>query len=161
MPPKIENPSIDRVRYQLSVSGIKDLKANPLRSGVHNRGYLPHVKNEGAEYFLTFRLADSLPQEVLLRYENERAERIRLIEQARKADHDPVNDEEAIDRDFRRKVERYLDQGAGACHLRRPDVAELVSQALKFFHEQRYLLHEWLSCRTTSTHCAGRYQTIW
>ena len=29
------------------------------------RGYLPHVKREGASYFVTFRLADSLPKAVL------------------------------------------------------------------------------------------------
>jgi REP element-mobilizing transposase RayT len=144
MPPEIENPRLDRVRYQVRASGTKDLTANPLRSGVHSRGYLPHTKHEGAEYFLTFRLADSLPREVLLHYESERAERIRLAEQSRKADRDAAENEETINRDFRRRVEWYLDQGAGACHLGRTDIAELVSQALKFFHEQRYLLHEWV-----------------
>jgi hypothetical protein len=49
MPPEIKNLSIDRVRYQLRVSAIKDLNANPLRSGVHGRGYLPHAKHEGAQ----------------------------------------------------------------------------------------------------------------
>ncbi len=32
--------------------------------GVHCRGYLPHVKVENATYFVTFRMADSLPKEV-------------------------------------------------------------------------------------------------
>jgi REP element-mobilizing transposase RayT len=49
-----------------------------------------------------------------------------------------------INRDFGRKVERYLDKGAGACHLRRPEIAELVAGALRYFHEQRYLLREWV-----------------
>ncbi|MGZ4974198.1 MAG: REP-associated tyrosine transposase, partial [Limisphaerales bacterium] len=43
-----------------------------------------------------------------------------------------------------RKVERYLDCGHGACHVRRPDIAELVANALKFFHNERYLLNEWV-----------------
>jgi hypothetical protein len=34
-------------------------------------------------------------------------------------------------------VERYLDRGAGACHLRRPDIAELVASAVQHFHQSR------------------------
>ena len=60
MSPEHENPGLERVRHQLRASGVKDAKANPLRSGLHSRGYLPHLKHEGAEYFVTFRLADSL-----------------------------------------------------------------------------------------------------
>jgi len=40
---------------------------------------LPHVKREGASYFVTFRLADSLPREFLLKIQSERAERLRRL----------------------------------------------------------------------------------
>lgn len=42
-------------------------KTDPRRliSGFHFRGKLPHLKHEGAVYFVTFRLADSSPQEVM------------------------------------------------------------------------------------------------
>jgi len=60
-----ENPGLDRVRHQLRSTGVKNTIDYPLRSGLHSRGYLPHVKRENAEYFLTFRLADSLPKERL------------------------------------------------------------------------------------------------
>src|SRR5438477_6794683 len=109
MPPKIENPGLDRVRHELRASGIKDAKANPQHSGVHSRGYLPHVKREGAEYFVTFRLADSLPKEVLLRYEGERGERLRAFYNAKRLGRATSDNEETINRDFLRKVERYLD----------------------------------------------------
>ena len=66
-----ENPGLDRVHRELRAKGVPDGSANPLRSGIHSRGYLPHVKREGAEYFVTFRLANSLPKDVLLRYEGE------------------------------------------------------------------------------------------
>jgi hypothetical protein len=59
------NPGLERTRHQLRASGMKDERQNPLLSGVHTRGYLPHVKREGASYFVTFRLADSLPKTVL------------------------------------------------------------------------------------------------
>ena len=85
-----------------------------------------------------------MPKEVLLRYECERAERIRSLEASRRTDLHTADNDKLIDRDFRRKVEKYLDQGVGTCHLRHPEIAQLVAGALKFFHEQRYLLHEWV-----------------
>ncbi len=144
MPAESDNAGLDRVRHELRATGIKDTTASPQRSGVHSRGYLPHVKREGAEYFVTFRLADSLPKEVLLRYEGERAERLRAFLDAKRTGRATTDSEEIIHRDFLRRVERYLDTGAGACHLRRPEIADLVAGALKFFHEQRYLLREWV-----------------
>src|SRR5213592_3584516 len=74
--PRDQNPRIERVRFELRSTGVKPEAADPMRSGVHTRGYLPHVKREGARYFVTFRLADSLPKEVLLKLQAERAERL-------------------------------------------------------------------------------------
>ncbi len=139
-----ENPGLDRVRHELRASGVKFQKVNPQRSGVHTRGYLPHVKREGAEYFVTIRLADSLPKEVLLRFEAERGERMRRLLKAKSESRKITDSEESLNRDFRRQVERYLDQGAGACHLRRPEIADLIVGALKHFHEARYILREWV-----------------
>ena len=133
------NPGLDRVKFSLRSSGLPPEPPNPLRSGIHSRGYLPHVKREGASYFVTFRLTDSLPKQVLMRFEREHAEALQRL---------PSNatgqDAEEIQRELRRKVERYLDQGAGACHLRRTDIADLVAQALRHFHGRRYVLDEWV-----------------
>jgi hypothetical protein len=76
MSPREDNPRLERVGYELRAAGVKSEETNPLRSGIHTRGYLPHVKREGARYFVTFRLADSLPKEVLLGIQAERAERL-------------------------------------------------------------------------------------
>ena len=43
-----------------------------LEASQRTRGYLPHWEHSNAIYFVTFRLADALPQEVLERYKNER-----------------------------------------------------------------------------------------
>jgi REP element-mobilizing transposase RayT len=137
------NPGLERVRHELRADGIKS-PLNPLRSGIHTRGYLPHVKREGAAYFVTFRLADSLPKDVLLRFERERAERLRLLNEAKNKGWQSPDSEEEINRDLRRKIERYLDQGHGECHLRRPDVAELVARSLLHFEGERYLLSDWV-----------------
>ena len=105
------NPGLERTRHQLRASGTKDETQNPLRSGIHTRGYLPHVKHEGACYFVTFRLADSLPKEVLLDFEREKAERLRQLQHF-KSSGETINDsEEEIARDFGRKVGCYLDRG--------------------------------------------------
>jgi hypothetical protein len=74
--PAGRNPQIERVNFELRATGVKPEAANPLRSGIHTRGYLPHVKREGASYFVTFRLADSLPKGVLLKYQARRAEQL-------------------------------------------------------------------------------------
>jgi REP element-mobilizing transposase RayT len=142
--PDEPNPGLERVRHELRATGIEPDQSNPLRSGIHSRGYLPHVKREGASYFVTFRLVDALPKEVLLKFEAEKAERLRsLHERARRGL--ALNDtEEDIQRDFRRLVERYLDAGHGACHLRRPEIAQLMGGAIRHFDGQRYLLADWV-----------------
>ena len=55
---------------------------NPLVTGLHFRGKLPHLKKEGAVYFVTFRLADSLTAHEVARLKHERKV---TIEQARAA----------------------------------------------------------------------------
>ena len=128
--------------FELQASGIQN--QNPLRNGIHSRGYLPHVKRGDADYFVTFRLADSLPKEVLLRLEGERAQRMRLLLEAKREARAADDTEENLNRDFRREVERYLDRGGGACHLRRPEMGALVADALKQFDGTRYILREWV-----------------
>jgi REP element-mobilizing transposase RayT len=133
------NRGLERVKFQLRADGIPDQAPNPLRSGIHSRGYLPHVKREGASYFITFRLVDSLPKEVLLHFEHEHAEALRRL--PAKASAEQTNE---VHRELRRKIERYLDQGAGECHLRRPAIADMVAEALRNFHEQHYVLDDWM-----------------
>ena len=42
------------------------------KSGFHFRGVLPHLERNGAAYFVSFRLAGTLPKEVLIRFKQER-----------------------------------------------------------------------------------------
>ncbi len=150
MLPEETNPRIDRVKYELRASGVKPDQRNPLRSGVHTRGYLPHVKREGASYFVTFRLADSLPQAVLVEIQAEHARQLTAFytqqEQAKKTCTvgPKFNALEQIERDHFRKVEDYLDKGAGASWLRHPDIAGLVANAMRLFNGERYLLKAWV-----------------
>jgi REP element-mobilizing transposase RayT len=85
--------------------------------GWHSRGYLPHFDSAETVQFVTFRLADSLPQAV------------RETIQHRKDDLHRIN--------------RELDTGYGECWLGRAEIASLVEDALLYFDEKRYRLLAW------------------
>src|SRR5215469_10500337 len=128
MLPGNTNPRLDNVRFELRATGLKATPANLLRSGIHNRGYLPHVKREGSSYFVTFRLADSLPKEVFVRIHQRRA--ARLVQLTNGDNNKSAFDSKtarAIEREYFREIEQYLDQSAGACWMKRPQIAEVVS----------------------------------
>lgn len=118
------------------------LLKDALRTGVHSRGYLPHFKTDGATYFVTFRLAGTLPKVVLDRLQEERltAERDML----RRAGHVSDQDRKKLNEGFAAKIDEYLDSGAGECWLREPHIAEMVGKALRHFHGSRYRLHAYV-----------------
>jgi REP element-mobilizing transposase RayT len=106
-----------------------------------DRGYLPHWERLGALYFVTFRLADSLPQHVLASYESERQA---LLAKAQAATPSISSEEkQRLDRLFSKRVQTYLDSGVGACHLAKPAIAKMVAQALHHFNGNRYRLWAW------------------
>ena len=92
----------------------------------HSRGYLPHFESEGIFQFVTFRLADSLPQTVLNKWKRE------------------VETDEITDIDFRRRIERYLDQNYGYCYLKDVRVAGCIRETLLKFHDEKYRLISWV-----------------
>jgi REP element-mobilizing transposase RayT len=148
--PAEKNPRIDRVQFELRATGVQPEQTNPLRSGTHSRGYLPHVKREGARYFVTFRLAVWLPKEVLLKIQAKRAEQLQRVQtpegSAKKLGKVTPKSEvlDQIERDHFRKLEAYLDKGAGASVLRRSDIADIAAGAFRFFDSQRYRLDAWV-----------------
>ena len=98
---------------------------------------LPHWRQDGVTYFVTFRTADSLPQERLQQWLAEK-------EQWWAAHPEPRDDDTMREfyRRFPERFEHWLDQGYGACHLRQPAVRQIVEDALKHFNGQRYALDE-------------------
>jgi REP element-mobilizing transposase RayT len=114
---------------------------DPLVAGLHFRGKLPHLKREGAIYFVTFRLADSLPAHEVARLKQERKV---ILEQARAA-KSPLtwHEEEQLLAWYCDKVEVLLDAGHGACWLSQPNIAGLVATAFKHFDGERYELRAW------------------
>ena len=96
---------------------------------------LPHWRQEGGTYFVTFRLADSLPRAKL---ESLRAQRREWLRK-----HPPPVSPADLRRFqvlFSARIEQYLAAGYGACWLRRPEVADLLEGALRHFDSVRYQL---------------------
>ncbi len=93
--------------------------------GWHSRGYLPHLDAGEIVQAVTFRLADSLPREVvgLLREEAER---------------------EGGSEQLRARVASLLDGGHGRCVLRQAWAAAIVEDALLRFDGERYRLVAWV-----------------
>jgi type I restriction enzyme R subunit len=102
-------------------------------------GDLPHWRQDGATYFVTFRLADSLPQEKLAEWRKERDEWLRKHPEP----HDPKTRKEYYDR-FPQRLQQWLDAGSGSCVLALQDVKELVENALRHFDGERYRLDEYV-----------------
>jgi REP element-mobilizing transposase RayT len=102
---------------------------------------LPHWRVDGAAYAVTFRLADSLPREVLARWKQEREHIVARAEQMAR----PLTSFELqrLDELHSERVESWLDQGHGSCVLRDDRIARLVRDAMLHFDGQRYDLMAW------------------
>ena len=97
------------------------------------RRRLPHWRQLGVSYFVTFRLADSLPQPLLRQWRHERATWLRLHPQPLGVDEKREYEARFIDR-----MQEWLDAGMGACYMRRPDVRVEVEGCLLQFDGNRY-----------------------
>ena len=102
----------------------KGLRSN---LGWYHRGYIPHFEGGEIPQFFTFRLFDSLPQEVLEKWREETANQ---------------GDEGKII--FRKNIENYLDKGYGECFLKDERIAKLTEQSLLFHDEKKYCLTAWV-----------------
>src|SRR5262245_21306321 len=97
----------------------------------YSRGYLPHIEIPDGTYFVTFRLSDSLPQKVLVRFQQERS----ALEKSKAID--PL----LLLRDYESKIQKFLDASYGCCWLRNPAVAKVLVEALKKNDQKWYVLH--------------------
>lgn len=112
---------------------------HPQRPIDKHRHILPHWQQDGVWCFITWRLADSLPQEFIQGWMNER--------DAWLGDH-PKPWEPDVEAEYHQQFsERYLDlldQGLGSCLLRQKVCADAVEQALQFFDGSRYMLKSYV-----------------
>ena len=92
---------------------------------------MPHRDHDGKLHHVTFRLADSLPVSAVAKWREEIARDRELVEQWER--HQALED----------RIQCYEDRGRGDCHLRRPEIAALVREALLWFDGDRYHLLAW------------------
>lgn len=103
------------------------------------RRHLPHWSQSGRIYFVTFRLADSIPAA--------RAAELGRERQAWRRTHSPPhNAAQWLEYQtlFSGRVERWLDECRGCCLLADPRCAQIVVDALAARDTRRYDLDGWV-----------------
>ena len=98
-----------------------------------------HWEQPGATYFVTFRLADSLPAGRLAQWREERDAWLKWHPEP----WSTAQEREYHER-FSGALERWLDEGHGQCLLRRTDVRAAVAEVLTKFDRDRYWQHAWV-----------------
>ncbi len=110
------------------------------------RRILPHWTQEGCTYFVTFHLADALPQEKLTAWRQERETWLR-----RHPHPWSIADHRTYQLLFTERIDRWLDAGEGSAILAQPPITALVESALRYFDGVRYTL-DWFSIMPTHGH---------
>ncbi len=98
-----------------------------LHRGWYSSRRLPHLDSPDALQFISFRLADSLPQQLLAQWQQQLVtlpDTERMIE-------------------LRRRMEGYLDRGFGCCALGHPVMAATLQKAFNHHDGERYRLLAW------------------
>jgi REP element-mobilizing transposase RayT len=106
---------------------------------VKHRRTLPHWEQSGCSYFVTFRLADSLPP-AKLKYLRD-WKKLWLQQQPK-----PWTDRtfRELETYYSRRIEHWLDNGLGGCCLRTKELRDIVVTALEYYHRGRYVLHSFV-----------------
>lgn len=111
---------------------------------IYDHGILPHWRQAGCTYFVTFRLADSIPKSVWQELECERAR----WQRARGIEPDncdwkhlfaklPIQERRLYEQRVGRMLNKSLDDCHGSCALRDPAIGNTVAVALDYFHGSR------------------------
>lgn len=95
----------------------------------YHQSRLPHILPIGATFFISYRLADSLPRSIVKKLEKELADEIQVLKKISREDLD-VEISKAKKRYFG-KFDKQLDiEPFGSCYLQMPEVANLVKDSL-------------------------------
>jgi REP element-mobilizing transposase RayT len=112
---------------------------NPFDEFIIRNGVFPHWTQEDVFYFITFRLADSIPKKKLEILKTDREEWY-----SKGKDKKEYTSEDWIqyNRLFNKRVEDWMNAGYGSCLLRSEKNALIVKNALLHFENERYILDE-------------------
>jgi REP-associated tyrosine transposase len=110
----------------------------------------PHWAQVGAVVFITFRTQDSIPSEVIKRWDREKQEWLRQRGKETGAPWSVIvptlSDKDRADfqKTFNRRREQFLDSNHGRCLLKRPELAQIVADSLLHFDGQRYRMGDFI-----------------
>lgn len=109
---------------------------NPMSEVARRAANLPHWEQQGKTYFVTFRLADSVPADVLKKWT---AQRDAWLEK----NPLPHDENTALEyhKLFGESFEKILSDGHGSCCLRRKDIHKIVEDTLLYFDGKRYIVY--------------------
>ncbi|WP_345738402.1 transposase [Prosthecobacter algae] len=110
-----------------------------------HRENLPHWRQRETTYFVTSRLADSLPEKVMEGWRMKRDEWLNRHGLKSPAELTRLEDEKRHEyhREFTARFHELLDAGHGQCVLASSDCADLLFQRLSAGHEKSYWLDAW------------------
>jgi putative transposase len=110
----------------------------------------PHWSQAGAVVFITFQADDSIPREVIERWDREKQQWLH----ERGHDHgahwseivQELSEKERADfqKTFNRCRETFLDSGHGRCLLKQPALSQIVFDSLLHFDGQRYRMGDFI-----------------
>jgi REP element-mobilizing transposase RayT len=97
-----------------------------------HRGNLPHWRQNNVTYFVTTRLADSMPQEKLREWQTKRDAWLAAHGLQKPSDiHQlPEDQQHEFHTTFTKEWHQWLDSGYGECQLRRPEVRDILIKRL-------------------------------
>ena len=107
---------------------------------IHKRARLPHWDTAHGIQFITFHLADAIPERVRRQIELEADVQLSALRSVGKGTDAERRGVAAF---VRAKLQEALDVGVGERVLAKPHVAELVSKAFEHFDSVRYQLIAW------------------
>jgi hypothetical protein len=107
---------------------------------------LPHWRQDDRTYFITWRLADALPQQKLKIWEAERKIwfEVHSIKSREEVESLPEAKRREYHRRFTAIIHAWLDAGYGSCALRDPSCAGIVEGSLRHFDGERYVLDDFV-----------------
>ena len=114
---------------------LRNNSSNEWRS----RGYLPHCDRFGLLQSITFRLADSLPQQKL----QELDEELEKMERNAEGKNAELGLRVPREVEKRKQIEKWLDAGMGCCALGQPQMAAVMQGTLLKFDMEKYHLLAW------------------
>ncbi len=118
---------------------------DPTKPVVIHDKHLPHWRQDEVTYFVTSRLADSMPREKLLQWQQQRttwlrAHQLQDVEQIKSLSEE---EQHKFHQRFTALWHQWLDNGYGECWLKRPDMRTLLMDAFLRDHGSLYDLDAW------------------